>query len=196
MEPPLDLPGSSYARSSQNSKEGETLASTRTTRRFITWCLVGTYCTLSCSCIDCGLRLLHTMRLGLATLPAAKRKKEKEEKTQAPPTMCHAGPSTGQASTTDIDYCTPCARGWRARLDLRQPRQPRRCPRLGPPTAPPPTDRMGPHARIRQRRHASSSVTIHGPRAVGVGAAVRARAGYVGGHPDSLSPWQASGSAH
>ena len=57
----------------------------------------------------------------------------------------------------------------------------------------------GPHARIRQRRHASSSVTIHGPRAVGVGAAVRARAGYVGGHPEtcrSLSLWPASGSAH
>ena len=38
-------------------------------------------------------------------------------------------------------------------------------------------------ARNRQRRHASSSATIHGPRAAGVGAAVRARAGYVGGHP-------------
>ena len=35
-----------------------------------------------------------------------------------------------------------------------------------------------PPARIRQRRHASSSVTIHGPRAAGVGAAVRARAGW------------------
>jgi hypothetical protein len=56
-----------------------------------------------------------------------------------------------------------------------------------------------PPARIRQRRHASSSVTIHGPRAAGVGAAVRARAGYVGGHPEtcgSLSLWPASGSAH
>jgi len=54
-------------------------------------------------------------------------------------------------------------------------------------------------ARNRQRRHASSSATIHGPRAAGVGAAVRARAGYVGGHPEtcgSLSLWPASGSAH
>ena len=29
--------------------------------------------------------------------------KGKEEKTQAPPTMCYAGSSTGQASTTDLD---------------------------------------------------------------------------------------------
>ena len=112
MEPPLDLPGSSYARSSQNSKEEETLVSTRTTRRFISWCLVGSYCTLSCSCIDYGHRLLHIMRQELASLPAAKRKKARRKKTQAPPTMCYAGPSTGQASTTDIDCFTSCARGW------------------------------------------------------------------------------------
>jgi len=85
MEPPLDLPGSSYARSSQNSKERETLASTRTTRRFITWCLVGSYCTLSCSCIGYGHRLLHIMRQGLASLPAAKRKKARRKKLRPRP---------------------------------------------------------------------------------------------------------------
>jgi hypothetical protein len=44
----------------------------------------------------------------------------------------------------------------------------------------------------------SSSATIHGSRAAGVGAAVRARAGYVGGHPGTtrLLLWPASGSAH
>ena len=118
----------------------------------------GSCWTLDWSGIDYGHQLLHIMRQGLASLPAAKRKKArrkklrprpqcvmldprlvrhrlrtsttshhapgagllarceakkgKEEKPQAPPTMCHAGPSTNPASNTDIDYCTSCARGW------------------------------------------------------------------------------------
>ena len=40
---------------------------------------------------------------GAGLLARCEAKKGKEEKTQAPPAMCYAGPSTGQASTTDID---------------------------------------------------------------------------------------------
>ena len=49
---------------------------------------------------------------GAGLLARCEAKKAKEEKTQAQPTMGYAGPSTDQASTTDIDYCTSCARGW------------------------------------------------------------------------------------
>ena len=49
---------------------------------------------------------------GAGLLARCEAKKGKEGKTQAPPTMGHAGPSTGQTSTTDIDCFTSCARGW------------------------------------------------------------------------------------
>ena len=55
--------------------------------------------------------ILHRLRTSTAShhvpgaglLARCEAKKGKEEKTQAPPAMCYAGPSTGQASTTDID---------------------------------------------------------------------------------------------
>ncbi len=65
------------------------------------------------------LLLLHRLRTLTASCargwpPCQLRikKKGKEVKTQAPPTMDHAGPSTAPASTTGIDCFTSCARGW------------------------------------------------------------------------------------
>ena len=52
---------------------------------FIFWLRDKPYWTLDCSCFDYGPRLLHIMRQGLASLPAAKQKEGKEVKPRALP---------------------------------------------------------------------------------------------------------------